>query len=328
MRRCVSWRFIALGAATLALTSCAFVARVDVASDGTSPAHAESSGYLSGDGRFDAFLAFTPLVAGDTNGEGDVYLRDVRDHTTERVSVSTTGGDPDGRSGPMGISADGRYVLFFSWATNLVPGGTTGTNLFVPRPHRRHHDARDRDHRRPGAGRSSPEPAPERGRRRRDVRLPGHEPRARLGREPRGGVRARPRGGDHRAGQCEQLRRGGERRQLCRRCERRREPRGLRIHRDEPSRRGAADVLQPRVRPQSIGGHDRAGECAAEREHQRRRAPGRQRDHDQRPVRPVRILGRQPHGRRSGRHHRRVRPRPADPNHHARDVARGHSGQR
>ena len=125
------WRGVALVAAVLTLTGCAFVERVDVASDGTSPALAESSGYLSRDGRFEAFVAFTPLVAGDENGEGDVYVRDVRQDTTERVSVSTTGGDPDDRSGPFGISADGRYVLFISWATNLVPGGTSGTNLFV-----------------------------------------------------------------------------------------------------------------------------------------------------------------------------------------------------
>ena len=124
-------RVVALVATTVALTSCAFVERVDVASDGTAGPQAGVSGYLSQDGRYDAFFDCRALVPEDGNGQCDVYLRDTLDNTTERVSLSTTGGDPDDSSSPDGISADGRYVLFSSNATNLITGGTAGTNLFV-----------------------------------------------------------------------------------------------------------------------------------------------------------------------------------------------------
>ncbi len=124
-------RVLALVAATVALTSCAFVERADVASDGTVGPQAGASGYLSQDGRYDTFYDCRPLVPEDGNGQCDVYLRDTLDNTTQRVSLSATGGDPDGSSSPDGISADGRYVLFSSDATNLITGGTAGTNLFL-----------------------------------------------------------------------------------------------------------------------------------------------------------------------------------------------------
>jgi Tol biopolymer transport system component len=46
--------------------------------------------------------------------------------TVERVSVSSTGGQANGRSVIDAISPDGRFVLFDSWATDLVPGDTNG----------------------------------------------------------------------------------------------------------------------------------------------------------------------------------------------------------
>ncbi|WP_149549982.1 TolB family protein [Streptomyces marokkonensis] len=76
---------------------------------------------LSADGRFAAFGAdASNLVSGDTNGLGDVFVRDLREGTVERVSVSSDGAQADGDSSALGISADGRYVLFRSRAGNLV----------------------------------------------------------------------------------------------------------------------------------------------------------------------------------------------------------------
>lgn len=52
--------------------------------------------------------------------------------TTERVSVSGTGAAGDDESSLASISADGRYVAFWSMATTLVPGDTNGTSdVFV-----------------------------------------------------------------------------------------------------------------------------------------------------------------------------------------------------
>ncbi|MBD0693260.1 TolB family protein [Streptomyces sp. CBMA123] len=51
---------------------------------------------------------------------------------TERVSVGLTGAQPDGASRAAGLSADGRYAVFTSDATNLVPGDTNGkSDVFV-----------------------------------------------------------------------------------------------------------------------------------------------------------------------------------------------------
>ncbi len=114
--------------------------RVSVATDGTQgnansgdiPALAPS---ISADGRFVAFQsAASNLVAGDTNGRLDIFVRDRRSGTTERVSVATDGTQGNDNSGDWGlsISADGRFVAFISSATNLVSGDTNANNdVFV-----------------------------------------------------------------------------------------------------------------------------------------------------------------------------------------------------
>ncbi len=77
---------------------------------------------LSADGRFVAFVSSaTNLVAGDTNGFSDVFVRDRVNATTVRVSVSSYGAQGDFGSRVPVISADGRMVAFESGATNLFP---------------------------------------------------------------------------------------------------------------------------------------------------------------------------------------------------------------
>jgi Tol biopolymer transport system component len=86
---------------------------------------------LSADVRHVAFSSWsTNLVAGDTNGpypEGhDVFVRDRQDGTTERVSVDSNGAQANDQSYlfAASISADGRHVVFQSYASNLVAGDT------------------------------------------------------------------------------------------------------------------------------------------------------------------------------------------------------------
>lgn len=82
---------------------------------------------LSQDGRFVAYYSYAPnLVPGDTNEVWDVFVRDRLLGTTSRVSVSSEGAQAGGRSGDPSISGDGRFVTFWSEATNLVPGDTNG----------------------------------------------------------------------------------------------------------------------------------------------------------------------------------------------------------
>ncbi len=90
---------------------------------------------ISPDGRYVAFSSdATNLVSGDTNGWGDVFVRDRQSGTTERVSVGSSGVEGNHRSGRLGfsISADGRFVAFSSDASSLVGGDTNGTSdVFV-----------------------------------------------------------------------------------------------------------------------------------------------------------------------------------------------------
>ncbi|MEW6267841.1 MAG: hypothetical protein AB1689_00920 [Thermodesulfobacteriota bacterium] len=93
------------------------------------------SGYaaISGNGRFVAFTsAASNLVADDTNGKEDVFVRDRETHTTERVSVSSTGEQGNADSAYPATSADGRFVAFTSAASNLVSGDGNGqVDVFV-----------------------------------------------------------------------------------------------------------------------------------------------------------------------------------------------------
>jgi len=88
---------------------------------------------ISADGRFVVFQSYADnLVTKDWNGREDVFVHDRLARSTERVSVDSNGveADNDSYSGP--ISADGRFVAFFSWANNLVVGDTNGTgDIFV-----------------------------------------------------------------------------------------------------------------------------------------------------------------------------------------------------
>lgn len=76
-----------------------------------------------------AFESFASnLVAGDSNGQRDIFVRHLPSSTTTRVSVSSSGIQGNGSSGGPEMSADGRYVVFTSTASNLVPGDTNGVN--------------------------------------------------------------------------------------------------------------------------------------------------------------------------------------------------------
>ena len=88
---------------------------------------------ISADGRWVTFdSSASNLVAGDTNGQFDVFLHDLQTGTTTRVSVGSGGAEGNGGSGSPAISADGRWVAFASNASNLVAGDTNGvTDVFL-----------------------------------------------------------------------------------------------------------------------------------------------------------------------------------------------------
>ncbi|MHB8793106.1 MAG: TolB family protein [Thermoleophilia bacterium] len=88
---------------------------------------------ISADGRFVVFESWAnSLVAGDTNYVTDVFVKDVSSGAVTRVSTDSGGIQGSGDSISPSISADGRYVAFTSWASNLVPEDTNGDpDVFV-----------------------------------------------------------------------------------------------------------------------------------------------------------------------------------------------------
>src|SRR5262249_35179982 len=107
--------------------------RVSVDSNGTEANGGSFASAISGDGRFVAFESdATNLVADDTNGSQDIFVHDRQTGTTERVSVSSAADQANDFSYKPTISSDGRFVAFWSVATNLVADDTNGfADIFV-----------------------------------------------------------------------------------------------------------------------------------------------------------------------------------------------------
>ena len=103
--------------------------RVSVDSNGLQANGESKESSLSRDGRYIAFRSLASnLVPGDTNGWSDIFVRDLQTGTTERVSIDTSGAEADSNNQNPAISADGRYVLFTSYASTLAAGDTNGVS--------------------------------------------------------------------------------------------------------------------------------------------------------------------------------------------------------
>ncbi|MEV6240932.1 hypothetical protein [Lentzea sp. NPDC051838] len=79
---------------------------------------------ISADGRYVAFeSAASNLLPGpDTNRTTDIFVHDRETRETRRASVSSANVEADAASGRPSLSADGRYVVYVSNASYLVPG--------------------------------------------------------------------------------------------------------------------------------------------------------------------------------------------------------------
>ena len=107
--------------------------RVSVDSAGAQSNAGGTSPAISADGRFIAFESLSNnLVAGDTNGVTDIFVRDRVLGITECVSVGPGGVQSNGVSDVASISADGLCVSFESAASNLAARATNGLqHVFV-----------------------------------------------------------------------------------------------------------------------------------------------------------------------------------------------------
>ena len=109
--------------------------RVSVASDGMEANNGSGFPAISADGNFVVFeSAASNLVSGDTNGALDVFVYDIQNGITERVSVASDGTEDNGAvlSRYPDISGDGRYVVFHSSGDILSANDTNeSTDVFL-----------------------------------------------------------------------------------------------------------------------------------------------------------------------------------------------------
>jgi Tol biopolymer transport system component len=132
-------RFVTVGATISVVSIIAMPASSWAGS--RSSAIAEGSGEANGtswepaasaDGRYVAFVSDASNLLGDdtandTNGADDVFLADTVEGTIRLVSRDPVSADQaNGASAHPDISSDGRYVVFDTAATNLVPADANG----------------------------------------------------------------------------------------------------------------------------------------------------------------------------------------------------------
>jgi hypothetical protein len=85
---------------------------------------------IAGTGSVVAFTTDAPVYAGDPPGSSDVLVYDSVAGTTAVVTVAHHGGAADGDSIVAGVSGSGRFIVYSSEATNLVPGGKASPNIY------------------------------------------------------------------------------------------------------------------------------------------------------------------------------------------------------
>lgn len=107
--------------------------RVSKRTNGTEANGTSGGPQISDSGRFVAFSSSaTNLIGLDGNGVTDVFVHDRNSKKTTRVSTRSNGVEANGHSTLQGLSDDGRFVLFYSNASNLVPGDSNGaSDVFV-----------------------------------------------------------------------------------------------------------------------------------------------------------------------------------------------------
>ncbi len=120
---------VAMAAALVAVPAGAGAVESEPQPDGVSYAPA-----VSADGRWVAFVSeASNLLDGDPgadpNGFADIFLVDTQTSTIRLVS--SAGAPADGDSLDVDISANGRYVVFETFATNIVPGDANGADADI-----------------------------------------------------------------------------------------------------------------------------------------------------------------------------------------------------
>ncbi|WP_262296663.1 hypothetical protein [Microvirga sesbaniae] len=111
-------------------TSADILTRVSTAADGTERPGSSSNAQFSPDGRSVVFRSDAALVAGDDNHTSDIYIKDLITGAITRVTAAGAT-QANGFSNYARFSPDGRFVIFESFADNLVANDRNGrTDIF------------------------------------------------------------------------------------------------------------------------------------------------------------------------------------------------------
>ncbi len=104
--------------------------RVSISSNGAQANGDSYNSAITPDGRYVVFDSFASnLVSNDNNNTYDIFLRDRQTGKTERITGSK---EPNGPSFDPSISTDGRYIAFYSFASNLVNNDTNNnSDIFI-----------------------------------------------------------------------------------------------------------------------------------------------------------------------------------------------------
>jgi len=107
--------------------------RVSTASNGTQANEGSRDGIFSDDGNSLAFESYAGnLVAADSNGSWDIFVKDLVSGATTRVSTAADGSQGNGHSYNASFTDDGGTIAFESYADNLVAGdGNNSADIFV-----------------------------------------------------------------------------------------------------------------------------------------------------------------------------------------------------
>jgi Tol biopolymer transport system component len=104
--------------------------RVSVSAQGDQANGETSDASVSADGRYVAFESIATNLVPSITTIQQVYVRDLLNATTLLASTDSFGHPANELSFEVGISANGRYVVFVSRATNLVPGATLPYQIY------------------------------------------------------------------------------------------------------------------------------------------------------------------------------------------------------
>ena len=109
------------------------IERVSVTSDGTESTDFSGVASVSGDGRFVVFVSSAPnLVPDHPDNLSDIFIYDRETSSLKLVTRGLNGADANDSSGYPTFSANGEFIVFMSWASNLVADDENGiTDIFL-----------------------------------------------------------------------------------------------------------------------------------------------------------------------------------------------------